>query len=87
MGRGTFTDRDSMPEVSLSLPDDDGQGIGDAQPLSSIPGVTETVTESAWRSAVLPVLTTTVGMACWETSERCTAWLSACHINLGIAGS
>ena len=54
--------------------------------VSTAPNVDEREHEAAWRATVLPVWTTSSGMAVWEVSERYTAWLSSCHIKLGVAG-
>ena len=55
-------------------------------PLSSIPNITDPVADSAWRGASLPRLAISPDMLVWETSERYAAWLTACHIKLGVAG-
>ena len=67
--------------------DEEGTKHPAASPISSIPNIDDAGTESAWRSAVLLVLTTSPDMVVWEVSERYTAWLSACHIKLGVAGT
>ena len=93
MARGSaskeaHTDGGSLLDESILLPDDEeGTRHPAASPISTVPNVEEAGTEAAWRATVLPILTTSSDMAVWEVSERHTAWLSASHIKLGVAGA
>ena len=81
-------DNGSVMDESILFPEDeDGIEHPASSPISSIPNIEEVGTESAWRSAVLPVLTTNPDMAVWEASEIYTTWISACHVKVGVAGT
>ena len=81
-------DNYSMQEGSNIFQDEEEHGGHvEACPMSSVPGINTEGSEVAWRSAVLPFLTTTPDLAVWEVSERYTSWLSACNIKLGVTGA
>ena len=80
-------DKESLFDESLIGPDEEGGAYAASSPISSIPNIEEPVSEGAWRSTTLPVMATSPDLMVWETSERYTAWVSACHIKLGVAGA
>ena len=81
-------DNGSLLDESVLWPEEEeGLRHPAASPISSVPNIDEAGSEAAWRATVLPVLTTSPDMAVWGVSERYTAWLSACHIKLGVAGA
>ena len=67
--------------------EEEGGKFASASPISSVPNIVEPVSEGAWRSTTLPTLATSPDLMVWEISERYTAWVSACHIKLGVAGA
>ena len=84
----TQTEDGSILNESIIFPEDEeGDRHPAASPISSIPNIDEVGSEAAWRATVLLVLSTSSGMWVWELSERYTAWLSVCHIKLGVAGT
>ena len=80
-------DNESIFDTSVISPEEEGNKYPSASPISSVPNIVEAVSDAAWRSTTLPVLNIGPELMVWEVSERCTAWIVACHIKLGVAGA